>query len=648
MNLSLFNDFFVNSVPAMLFFPLWAIIMIFLNAAIPFISSRKFTLNMTLASTFVCGVFSAFCLLYCIKNPQAIVEMNLNWLSADILNVSFGAVVDSLGSTLMVLVCIISFLVQLYSYGYMKEDKSFHRFYIYLNLFNFSMLGLILASNIIQSYVFWELTGLSSYLLIGFWYKKKSAADAAKKAFLVNRIGDVAFLFGIAILAYFSMTFGTSDNGALLSYSNLQFTAESVFSMISGSSYTILCILLLLGAMAKSAQFPLHTWLADAMEAPTPVSALIHSATMVAAGVFLIARLYPVFILSKTAMTVMVAVGMVTALMCAYIALSQNDIKKVLAYSTSSQLGLMFVGLGVGAYSGAVFHLVVHGASKALLFLCAGVVIKAMNNEHDIKYFGGLKKIMPVCATAYLIGCMSLSGLFLSGFYSKELILEAIYNSSNEILLIAFVLVGFMTAFYLFRSYFLVFSGKKKFGFTPSKGSLTMNLPVFLLSVPVVCFGYIHRNDFGQFIYFIVPDKIHSFNIVLTVCMLTVALCAVYIAYKLYVSPYNAFVLVKEKALGKENILYRLSYNKFYLDEINRWIIEKLLLRICRFLDFVEKYIIDGCVLVVSLVSRVFSFIFTKSQTGNVQTYVSYSTIILAIIILVVGILYILGTLVGV
>ncbi len=648
INLMNYTDFFVNSAPAILFFPIWAMLMILVNALIPFVSSKRLTLNLTLGATLAGIIFSAFCLLYCLNNPQAVVENNLNWLVADVLHVSFGIYIDNLSAVMALLVCVISFLVQFYSYGYMKEDKSFHRYYVYLNLFNFSMLGLVLASNLVQTYIFWELVGLCSYLLISFWYKKKSATEAAKKAFLVNRIGDVGFLLGIAVLAYFAITFDSAQNIVLLGYSTLQFAAETAYSMISGHTFTLLCLLLLCGAIAKSAQFPLHTWLADAMEAPTPVSALIHSATMVAAGVFLIARLYPIFILSKTAMFVMALVGMITALLCAYIAMSQNDIKKILAYSTSSQIGLMFVGMGVGAYSGAIFHLVIHGISKALLFLCAGCVIKAMNNEHDIKFFGGLRRLMPVCSVAYLIGCLSLSGLFLSGFYSKEMILDKVYDSGNEFLLAGFVLVAFMTAYYLFRSYFLVFEGEKRFDFEIKPVSWMMTVPVVLLAFPAAAFGYIRRFDFPQFIYFITPDPAMHINWVLTVVMLTLALGAVYLAFRLYALPYNVFVLIKEKALNKENLLYKLSYRKFYFDEIYRWVIDNLLLRVCRLLDFVDKYIVDGCVTLMALVTRVFSYVFSKSQTGNVQSYLGYSIVVISLIMLVVGALYVLGSLVGV
>lgn len=641
------SEYFVNSIATVLFLPLWIILMIFINAAIPLLSSKKLTLNLTLGASLASIVMALFCVFYCINNPQSAVENNITWLNADI-QISFGSIIDNLSSVMLVFAAIISFLVQLYSYGYMKNDKYFHRFYIYLNLFSFALFGLVLASNAIQTFVFWELTAVVSYLLTSFWYQKRSATTVACKSYVVKYIGDICLFAGIIALIYFSVIFTTAQNMILLSYSNLQFTAETLYSMVSENTYLLISLLIFIGIMMKSAQFPFHIWLAKSTEAPVPVLALFNSVSAVAAGVYLFARFYPVFILSKTIMTTIFITGIISALACTYIATSQNDLKKILSYSTSSQLGLIFAGFGAGAFSGAMFHFFAHGVSKAMLFLVAGVIIMALKNESDIRYMGGFRKLNPIAAFTFFVGVISICGVLFSGYYSTAHLFAGIYEFGNQWIDLALVLVVFMSTFCFARAYFLIFEGEQRFELQVENTNWTMKLPIVILSLFVIFAGYVFRNNFEQFIYFIVPEKYTPAYPVQVVIILFVVLCAIYISYNLYVLKNNVFVLLKEKMLNKSNLLYKLSYNAFYLESVCDWFVENVFLKICRLLDFVEKYIINGIVIVFTLTTRIFSYIFSKLQTGNVQSYITYSVFILGAVMLVTALFYILGSLMGV
>ncbi len=641
------SEYFVNSIATVLFLPLWVILMIFINATIPFLSSKKLTLNLTLGASFASIVMALFCIFYCINNPQAAVENNITWLNADI-HISFGSIIDNLSSTMLVFVAIISFLVQLFSYGYMKNDKYFHRFYIYLNLFSFSTFGLVLASNAIQSFIFWELTAVVSYLLTGFWYQKRSATKAACKSYVVKHIGDICLFAGIIALIYFFVIFTTAQNMILLSYAHLQFTAETLYSMVSENTYLLIAILIFIGIMAKSAQFPFQVWLAKSTEAPVPALTLFNSIGAIAAGIYLFARFYPMFILSKTIMTIIFIIGMLSALACAYIAMSQNDLKKVLSYSTASQLGLAFAGFGAGAFSGAMFHFFAHGAAKALLFLVAGVIIMSLKNEADIRYMGGLRKQNPLAAFAFSVGAISICGILFSGYYSTTQLFEAIYEFGNQWIDITLILVAFMGAFCFARAYFLIFEGEQRFELQVEPTTWTMKLPIVILSLFVIFAGYTFSDKFAQFIYFIVPEKYPPVYAAQIVIILFVVLCAIYIAYNLYVLKSTVFVLLKEKMLNKSNLLYKLSHNAFYVEPICDWFVENVFLKLCRLLDFVEKYIINGIVIVFTLTTRIFSYIFSKLQNGNAQSYITYSVFILAAVMLATALFYILGSLMGV
>jgi NADH-quinone oxidoreductase subunit L len=387
------------------------------------------------------------------------------WVTSGDTSFEVGFLIDRLTVMMMLVVTFVSLMVHIYTIGYMQEDPGYQRFFSYISLFTFSMLMLVMANNFMQLFFGWEAVGLVSYLLIGFWYTRPTAIYANLKAFLVNRVGDFGFLLGIGLVL---MVFGTLDYASVFANAHRYVNDIAPIPGVTWNLITAICILLFIGAMGKSAQFPLHVWLPDSMEGPTPISALIHAATMVTAGIFMVARMSPLFELSETALSFVMVIGAITALFMGFLGIIQNDIKRVVAYSTLSQLGYMTVALGASAYSVAVFHLMTHAFFKALLFLAAGSVIIAMHHDQDIRNMGGLRKYMPITWITSLIGSLALIGTpFLSGFYSKDSIIEAVGMSHLAGSGFAYfaVLAGvFVTAFYSFRMYFLVFHGEERFG----------------------------------------------------------------------------------------------------------------------------------------------------------------------------------------
>lgn len=480
----------------------------------------------------IAGVAISFALsVYVLKD--ALVSMPYNetvysWLKSGNFSFEIGFLIDRLSAMMMVVVTFVSLMVHIYTIGYMHEDKGYARFFSYISLFTFSMLMLVMSNNFMQLFFGWEAVGLVSYLLIGFWYTRPTAIYANLKAFLVNRVGDFGFLLGIGLVLFY---FGSLDYAAVFSVAPQM--ADIKINLIGNASWslmTVTCILLFIGAMGKSAQVPLHVWLPDSMEGPTPISALIHAATMVTAGIFMVARMSPLFELSTTALSFVLVIGSITALFMGFLGIIQNDIKRVVAYSTLSQLGYMTVALGASAYSVAIFHLMTHAFFKALLFLGAGSVIMGMHHDQDIRNMGNLKKYMPVTWITSLIGSLALIGTpFLSGFYSKDSIIEAAKFSTIPGSGFAYfaVLAGvFVTAFYSFRMYFLVFHGKEKWrevkhhdahhddahddhdhhhGLSPTddphEPGWVVKLPLILLAIPSLLIGYVAIEPmlYGEF-----------------------------------------------------------------------------------------------------------------------------------------------------
>ncbi|GJL81907.1 MAG: NADH dehydrogenase subunit L [marine bacterium B5-7] len=429
------------------------------------------------------------------------------WLVSDGVPFEIGFLIDQLSATMMVVVTFVSLMVHIYTIGYMHEDPGYQRFFSYISLFTFAMLMLVMSNNFLQLFFGWEAVGLVSYLLIGFWYERETAIFANMKAFLVNRVGDFGFLLGIAAVLF---VFGTLDYAAV--FSTAPGAADMTVMDPFGNEWhwmTIICLLLFVGAMGKSAQVPLHVWLPDSMEGPTPISALIHAATMVTAGIFMVARMSPLFELSETALSVVLVIGAITAFFMALIGLVQNDIKRVVAYSTLSQLGYMTVALGASAYSVAIFHLGTHAFFKALLFLGAGSVIIAMHHEQDMRKMGGLRKYMPITYLTALIGSLALAGIPpFAGFFSKDAIIEAVHHSNLPGAGLAYyaVLSGVViTAFYSFRLLFLVFHGKERMD-EHTRAHLhesprVVTVPLVLLAIPSIIAGWLFVEPmlFGEY-----------------------------------------------------------------------------------------------------------------------------------------------------
>lgn len=441
---------------------------------------------------------SAYVMLQLINGSQAPMNINIyTWLISDGVSINVGFLVDNLTAMMMTVVTFVSLMVHIYTIGYMHEDPGYQRFFSYISLFTFSMLMLVMANNFIQLFFGWEAVGVVSYLLIGFWYKRPTAIHANMKAFLVNRVGDFGFLLGIAAVLYFT---GSLDYAEVFAQTEqLSNETISIFSGATWAAPTLICILLFIGAMGKSAQVPLHVWLPDSMEGPTPISALIHAATMVTAGIFMVARMSPLFELSSTALSFVLIIGAITALFMGLLGIVQNDIKRVVAYSTISQLGYMTVALGASAYSAAIFHLMTHAFFKALLFLAAGSVIIGMHHEQDMRKMGGLKKYMPITYWTTLVGSLALIGTpFFSGFYSKDAIIEAVHHSAtpgHSFALFAVMAGVFITAFYTFRMFFMVFHGEEKFDEQTRshlhESPLVVTIPLILLAIPSLIIGFL-------------------------------------------------------------------------------------------------------------------------------------------------------------
>jgi NADH-quinone oxidoreductase subunit L len=542
-------------------------------------------------------------------------EPAVNWLSIGGLNIDFGLKLDRLSEMMMFVVTGVGGAIHIYSYGYMDDDRSKARFFAFLSLFTFSMLGIVLANNFIEMFIFWELVGVSSYLLIGFWFEKPSAADAAKKAFFTNRLGDFGFLLGILVV--------WAALGSL-SFTQLQL-ALVANPMALGTIATIAGLLVFCGAMGKSAQFPLHVWLPDAMEGPTPVSALIHAATMVAAGVYMLCR--TLFLFNADSLHVIAYIGGFTSLLAALIAIQQNDIKRIIAYSTLSQLGYMVMAVGLNGPTPAMFHLTTHAFFKALLFLSAGSVIIGMHHEQDIWQMGGLKKKMPITFWTFLVGALALSGVPpFSGFYSKDSIFAQALEQKNYLLFGVAVFVAALTAFYTFRLFFIVFFGqeKSKAASHAHESPLVMTLPLMALAVFAAIGGFIGiANNYGS--QFIAGHETLSVaqqiteplkNIGPMLCGLAAAAVGIFLAFSLY---NNAASDPLPARLGG---LATAMKNKFYFDELYEATFIRAHDFIAAVMDVIDRWFVEGfCIGLVRGGTDFTGRALRLVQTGNLQTY---------------------------
>jgi NADH-quinone oxidoreductase subunit L len=577
------------------------------------------------------------------EGQTSITYTAFDWITTGDFSVSFSFLVDPLSILMMLNVTGVGFLIHLYSTGYMHHDEGFNRFFAYLNLFIFFMLLLVMGSNYLLMFVGWEGVGLCSYLLIGFWFKNQEYNNAAKKAFIMNRIGDLGLILGVILIF---VHFGSIAYGDVFAKAGELSSGSEIITWIT--------VLLFIGAMGKSAQIPLYTWLPDAMAGPTPVSALIHAATMVTAGIYMIARNNILYSLSPFTLDLIVIIGLATALFAATIAILQNDIKKVLAYSTVSQLGLMFVALGLGAYTAGVFHMATHAFFKALLFLGAGSVIHAMSNEQDIRLMGGLRKYLPITFATFLIGTLAISGIPpFAGFFSKDEILANAF-AHNPIIWGLALLTSLLTAFYMFRLYFLTFSGttraseEVKHHIHESPKSMTIPLIVLailsivggFIGIPEVLGGNHALNEFLAPVFAGSKGEAHhlshSTEYMLMGVVIVLTIVMILIAYSMY---------VRSKKLPAADVaslspLQRLVYNKYYVDELYEAIVTKPLNGLSKVLDaVVEKLFIDRIVNGSGRFVTWGSKTIRLAQTGNTSFYI-FAMVVGAIAILVVKSLF--------
>ena len=594
--------------------------------------------GMVLAS-FVCSVVVFFDLLSLPDGARSVKHVLFSWITVGRFDVEAAILIDPLSIVMALAVTGVGFLIHVYSIGYMRDEPDYVRYFTYLNLFMFMMLTLVLGANYLLLYVGWEGVGLCSYLLIGFWYTKDSATNAGKKAFIVNRIGD--FGFALALMMLFWQV-GTLDFGGVSA------AAADTF-VVGGTLITAICLLLFLGATGKSAQIPLHVWLPDAMEGPTPVSALIHAATMVTAGVYMVARSSVLFVLSPQALAVVAGIGAATAIFAATVALAQSDIKKVLAYSTISQLGYMFMACGVGAFAAGIFHLMTHAFFKALLFLGAGSVIHAMAGEQDMCRMGGLSRVLPQTRRVMLIACFAIAGIIpLSGFVSKDAILWGAFAGpfhSTVIWLIG-VLAAALTAFYMFRLYFLTFEGESRWpkGTHPHESPPVMTAPLWILAILSIVGGFIGwphvlggADWFAHFlepVWAEMPAAAHgsaATEWLLMALTLGLAVGGILGARYLYLTQTEKATALATRLLGLRNLLA----HAYYVDTIyDRLFVQPVVAGSRLLWQYVDVYLIDGFANGLAWVTRGTGRLLGHFQTGTLRNY---------ILVFAVGVVLILG-----
>lgn len=576
-------------------------------------SSRMIGVTLGSASSLAGLVLSLLVLIEHMSDGSAYYQYAVKWIDTGSVTFKAGFEVTNLTALMLVVVTAVSFLVNVYSAGYMKDDERISVFYGYVALFTFSMLGLVLADNMLTLYVFWELVGVCSFLLVGFWFSKPEAKAAAKKAFIVTRIGDAGLLLGILLLYWYM-----PDHA--LDFVRITNAFEGGAGVIAAGVTTWIAVLIFVGAVGKSGQFPLHVWLPDAMEGPTPISALIHAATMVAAGVFLVARTFDIFQASQTAMDIVAYVGGFTAIFAATIGVAQNDIKRILAYSTVSQLGYMMMALGLNSMTGGIFHLFTHAFFKALLFLGAGSVIHAVHTQ-NIQEMGGLSTKMKITTWTFGIGTLALSGIPpFSGFWSKDMILNIAYHEKPALFVVG-VVAAFFTAFYMSRLFFLVFMGKSR-----SEGPAhahespsSMTVPLVVLAVLAIGAGFVQTpwNDtFGNWLTDGAEQENGGGGLVMVISS-AVGLLGLYLGWLVFVKG----TIPRDIVSSRAGWLVRLLERKYYIDELYDLIIVRPLRALGGLANAIDDYVVDGVVRAAGGAAVLLGRGGTRLQTGQVQTY---------------------------
>lgn len=633
----------------LLILPLFAVLFICVPNSFVSMPKRRITLALTLFASGLSLILTLFFAHHLLDTPKEIFESNIIFLNAGTFKVHIGVFLDTISAFMLLILYITAICTQIFSYKYMQDEnrgEGFTRYFIFLNLFVFSMAGLILSTNLIQFYLFWELVGLFSYLLIGFHYKKPDAAQAARKTFLINRIGDFALFIAVICFSCYAMNGHNTILYPLLSLNDVNSWGFLTYAQLGAFMYAGVCLLVSIGTFVKSAQFPFQVWLTDAMEAPTPINALIHGATMVTVGVYLLVRLYPALILSPVVLKTVSIVGITTALVFGAVAIAQSDIKKILAFSTSSQLGLMFTALGCGAYTGCIFYLGMHGIAKALLFLIAGVIINKTMTR-NVKFLGGLREHMPTLAAGWLLGSLSISGIFFSGFYTKEMILTHLYDTGQYGYLGLSILAGILSIVYLFRGYFFIFEGQYKgaYDFTANEKhnkrrsydgiNLFMFVPVCILAFFAAFLGGFMAPDFQKYIY-ILRQKFYLIrHPELEIAIFVVSMLVIYLMSQVYGS--------KRFNPKRIHAIYRLFVLQFFINRIFEICYKDLIKGLSRAIKALDKYIIDGFGILLAQSSRFGSYLILRLQNGSINSYALYSFIFITATLLCAAMVYFKG-----
>lgn len=602
----------VNSVSTLLFLPLWCILIIFLNSLFPLINSKRLTFNLSLGNCSINLIFSIICLIFCIKNSSVNIENNILWLDSDV-KIFLGTLVDRLSSVFLVFYSIVSAFWQVYFYQNLKDSKNFHRFYIYSNLMSFSVLGLILSSNLVQSLIFVLFISVVCYLFLTCFVNNKEAEFAARKVFLMNNFADIFLLVGVLIVVYFSSIFNVSQNLILLSYSNFIFHVDIFYSMFPEIKYATILLFMLVSVFMKLGQAPFFSSVLKISEGKSLYSFITLFGLSVS-GVYLLARIFPMIVLSEYVLNVLVFVGIISAMGGIYFAMSQNILRKFLLCLAISQFGLILLSFGLKGYSVGVFAFISFIFAYILLFSVDFLINK--NSTVNIKNIEGLKQDYPALAILFGIGALSICGLLFAGFYSQHFIFSLICETENSWLMLSYLFVVFLTTFALARVYFLVFEG--------NSSSEKIDYSIKLLILPLlfalisISFGAFLGNKFGNFIYFIMPNKVLPLLTVPFIIQIFTIVGAIYIAFILYVLQDKAFMKIKESILNKNNLIYKLSYECLYLDKICDFF-QRILKQICNLFKILENFI-DSLSSIVFVLINIFSVLIRKIQQMNTKS----------------------------
>ncbi len=615
-------NFFIDNMFIVLLVPIWIFALIVLGRFFNLVQSRRLISALSLGSLFTCIVFFVGALIFIAQNANISTDFIFPFLKIQNFCLNLGIYVDKLSVLMGLIVSILCMFIQVYSVKFMYKDKSFSRFFGYMNLFMFSVFGFIFSANLFQSSLFWALLGVSIYLLSGFWYKKESSSLSAKNMLLVDSLSNVFFLIGTIATITIMFEYSGSYDLTSVPFVSIADIGDYLGSYTNDVIYNIIGCLFVISALIKSAQFPLHTWLENLNDVPAPISALVNS-VYVSLGIFLLLRIYPVIANSELLLLIVTIVGACSALICALCALCQVDINKLLSYSTSSQVGIVFLALGLGFYNAAALYMITFLFANAILFLISGIVVASLSGLKNIKFMGGMRSEIPMCAISFLVAIISILGIFFSGYFSKELILFNTFDSSNIVCLIVLILVSLLEAFYLVRLYFYVFEGKRRNSYKINPTSLILNFSVAFLTIIVVLIGYFVKRPFENLIKSDIPEKFSIVDFNLIFIILPMILVVAVVTFEWYRRGLNKFV---------PKPVSNLLLNGFGIDDFYEFLYRKIYSCLAYICDFIDKYVFKSIIRVANLICRSASWIFSKMQTGSFQSYLTYSVIFIAII----------------